>query len=80
MKPLPVDDPKSPRQPPWLFFMLHVNTLNFCAFSMIDASPASAALERPVPSASPVLLAVPSTLDLDGVRGDFVIEYGHDSD
>ena len=71
-KTLPVDAAPTSRKQPWLLHALPVNTLNFCAFAMCrDGMPqvlssVKALQDNNVPS--PILIAVPNTVDSGGVR------------
>ncbi|KAL1836569.1 hypothetical protein VTJ49DRAFT_4909 [Mycothermus thermophilus] len=59
---VPLDVSPEPRPQPWMFHMLTVNTMNFCAFSHCPASP----LENSHDPAE-VLVAVPNTLASEAI-------------
>lgn len=73
---LPVVETTTPRRQPWLFHVLDVNALNFCAFAMcrdedVASDPMGDAKARG-DGARPVLVAVPNPVDSGGVwRGHF---------
>lgn len=61
---LPVDDPVTHRQNPWLLHSLSVNTLNFCSFSSCkqqrsELTPIDEVDDLP----EPLVIAVPGTKD-----------------
>ena len=70
---LPIDDPHLRRAQPWILHMLPVNAMNFCSFAICkDEIQESAAAEvvkqqNNDPEHHPVLIAIPNTLDSDGV-------------
>ena len=71
---LPVDNSGRERRQPWILHMMTVNTLNFCSFAVCNdewARPSSVKttqIEEYVIMYPPILVAVPNTLDSDGVR------------
>ncbi|KAL8910908.1 MAG: hypothetical protein Q9171_003863 [Xanthocarpia ochracea] len=70
-KTLPVDKPPTSTPQPWLLHMLTVNTLNFCSFAMcLDGMPQPHAIHAAVKARkhpSPILIAVPNTMDSGGI-------------
>lgn len=66
---LPADDAVTERRQPWLLHMLHVNTLNFCAFAMCEAQVIIAVegeKEADIDGAA-TLIAVPNALTSEAV-------------
>ncbi|KAF4627966.1 hypothetical protein G7Y89_g10184 [Cudoniella acicularis] len=63
---LPVDTPPEPRKQPWLLYILHVNTMNFCSFAQCH-------LPSDVDNSSPeeLLVAVPNILSSETVGPSF---------
>jgi len=67
---LPVEDPTTPRKQPWLFYILHVNTLNFCSFGHCIAKQLPGHASNEVASSSgsdELLVAVPNTMSSEAV-------------
>ena len=71
---LPVQELGLHRRQPWLLHMLAVNTLNFCSFACCeDTAPDPARDQSRAGSGEtlPILVAVPSARDSDGVSRRF---------
>ncbi|KAL9105904.1 MAG: hypothetical protein Q9187_008643 [Circinaria calcarea] len=70
---LPIDDSHSKRAQPWILHILPVNAMNFCSFAICkdQTRKPSAAKELMKPNEDlrhqPVLIAIPNTLDSDGI-------------
>ncbi len=68
---LPIDAPTSPKAP-WILHLLTVNTLNFCSFALcvdgMQQAHQSQTAIRNDEALKPVLIAVPNTVDSNGVR------------
>jgi ASTRA-associated protein 1 len=68
---LPVDDPESHRQQPWLLHVLHVNTLNFCSFAFCKSQGQIESTDSNVPAlveaANELLIALPNTINSESV-------------
>ena len=60
-KTMPIEDAQSTRVQPWILHILTVNALNFCSFSICRVVPKSRQ------KAQSVLIAVPNTVDSEGV-------------
>lgn len=59
---LPVEGEKEYRKEPWLLHSIHVNTLNFCAFSMCDLPIVQTSTQSSQNTTTrPLLVAVPGT-------------------
>ena len=69
---LPVDDSSRQRKEPWILHIMTVNTLNFCEFDICNDDRAPLVkpveIENIIVGHSPILVAVPNTLDSEGVR------------
>lgn len=80
-KTLPVDDPSLKRAHPWILHMLPVNAMNFCSFAISkDKIAELPAAKNPKKQDDdhkhhPVLLAIPNTLDSDGVSNADVLRF-----
>jgi len=61
---LPVDTPPEPRRQPWMLFLLHVNTMNFCSFAQASLSSSTPLEGEPKKE---LLLAVPNTISSETV-------------
>ncbi|KFY44930.1 hypothetical protein V495_03181 [Pseudogymnoascus sp. VKM F-4514 (FW-929)] len=67
---LPVEDPTTPRKQPWLLYILHVNTLNFCSFGHCIARQLPGHASNEIASSSgndELLVAVPNTMSSEAV-------------
>lgn len=75
-KSLPIDDATTERRQPWLLHMLTVNALNFCSFTLcLDEAVEPLTEVVPIqskPAYPPILIAVPNTVDSNGVRSPAV--------
>ena len=71
-KTLPVDAQETSLKQPWILHILTVNTLNFCSFSMCDDQrlhiSSSSPKKEEANTPSPILVAVPNTINSNGVR------------
>lgn len=62
---LPVEHVASPRQQPWMLYLLEVNTLNFCSFATCPSRDGES--HRGLGAASDILVAVPNTLVAEAI-------------
>jgi hypothetical protein len=68
---LPVDDPTSHRNQPWVLHILHVNTLNFCSFAYCKSQEQSQSSDSKemakTDDVKELLIAVPNTISSETV-------------
>ncbi|KAH8593499.1 WD domain-containing protein [Bisporella sp. PMI_857] len=62
---LPVDTPQGPWKQPWLVYVLHVNTMNFCSFA--QCIPRSSTFPSDDTQVDELLIAVPNTMSSETV-------------
>lgn len=64
---LPLEPTPEPRTKPWMLHLLHVNTMNFCAFAATSASAHLSLSGHPTPADDQLFVAVPNTLASEAV-------------
>lgn len=62
---LPVEGVAAPRPEPWMLHLLHVNTMNFCAFGSCEADGLQV---EGIDPATELVIAVPNSLQSESVR------------
>ena len=76
---LPVDADATLTRQPWLLYGITVNALNFCSFAMCcDGMPQVLSTMKAIKDSKtpdPILIAVPSTFDSDGVCSAYVAAF-----
>ena len=82
-KTLPIEDPNRNRAQPWILHMLPVNAMNFCSFALCKdeigdlATAQTLKVEGDDSEHHSVLIAVPNTLDSDGVSHADILPVKH---